>query len=155
MPESTVYMALSTGAETALDGSLAHEVVGAGYARQAVTFDLAAPVGPVIVDFDMAEEGWGTVSHFSFCAGLSGGNAIAHGSFTASREIVSGVESQVRSDLEHFDLATFDAGTAALIPLVWGSAMIIDFADEPTYPMIVVTEAVEPTPTNTISVQAF
>lgn len=31
----------------------------------------------------------------------------------------------------------------------------IDFLAEPTYPMIVVTEAVEPVPTNTISVQAF
>ena len=49
----------------------------------------------------------------------------------------------------------FDVGCDRIVPVVWGAAIIIDFSDEPTYPMIVVTEAVEPIPTNTISVQAF
>jgi hypothetical protein len=49
----------------------------------------------------------------------------------------------------------FGAGCTRIVPIVWGAAIIVDFLDEPTYPMIVVTEAVEPIPTNTISVQAF
>jgi len=49
----------------------------------------------------------------------------------------------------------FGCTAERIIPIIWGAAIIIDFLDEPTYPMIVVTEAVEPIPTNTISVQAF
>jgi len=47
------------------------------------------------------------------------------------------------------------ASCVRIIPIIWGAAIIIDFLEEPTYPMIVVNEAVEPTPTNTISVRAF
>jgi hypothetical protein len=104
---ATLYMALSTGAQVSLDGTLTNEVTGGGYAREVVTFDPAAAgecVTAATVDFDIATENWGTVSHFAICSGLTGNNVVAYGSFTASKAVSSGMSAQIRAGEESLTL---------------------------------------------------
>jgi len=106
-PPATLYLALSTGAQGSLDGTLTNEVTGGGYARKVVTFDPAAAGECVLaatVDFDVATEDWGTVSHLAICSGLSGNNVVAYGSFTTPKAVTSGMSAQVRAGEESMTL---------------------------------------------------
>lgn len=49
----------------------------------------------------------------------------------------------------------FGAEMLRLVRYAWDAALLIDIADEPSYPLIVVSEAEEPVPTNTISFRPF
>lgn len=40
-----------------------------------------------------------------------------------------------------------------IVRYAWEAALLIDIIDESVYPLIVVSEAVEPIPTNTISIR--
>ena len=104
---ATLYMALSTGAQASLDGTLTNEVTGGGYARKEVTFDPAASgeaVTAATVDFDLATADWGTVSHFAICSGVSGNNVVAYGSFTTPKAVISGMSAQIRAGEESLTL---------------------------------------------------
>jgi len=106
-PPATLYMALSTGVQVSLDGTLTNEVSGTGYARKVVTFDPASAgeaVTAATVDFDLAESDWGTVSHFAICSGVSGNNVIAYGSFTTPKAVTAGMSAQVRAGEESLTL---------------------------------------------------
>lgn len=97
----TKYLALSTGAQVALDGSLTNEVTGGGYARKTVAFDAASggvAESTALVDFDVATEDWGEVSHFAICSGSSGSNVLIYGEFATAKTIPAGDSAQVRAN---------------------------------------------------------
>jgi hypothetical protein len=93
-PPGTWYLALFTTDPTdAMSGS---EVVGNGYARQAITF--GAHVGGVgsnnaIVTFPVATPGaWGTVGWWALMDAVSGGNGFIHGAFTTALSVPAGAQ---------------------------------------------------------------
>lgn len=52
-------------------------------------------------------------------------------------------------------VAEFSVGFLRIVRFSWDAALLIDIADEPSYPLIVVSEAEEPVSTNTISFRPF
>jgi hypothetical protein len=93
---ATLYIALFTAAPTASGGGT--EVSGGSYARVAVTNNTtnfpAAASGlernATAIAFPTATAGWGTVVGAGFFDASSGGNFLAYGPFTSSRDILSG-----------------------------------------------------------------
>jgi len=49
----------------------------------------------------------------------------------------------------------FSVEMQRIVRYAWEAALLIDIIDEPSYPLIVVSEAVEPVPTNTISIRSI
>lgn len=96
----TLYLALSTGAQVAMDGTVTNEVAaGKGYSRVAINFagaSSAEVLNNAIMDYGVATADWGTISHFAICTGTSGANAIVHGSFTSAKAVATGQTAQVR-----------------------------------------------------------
>jgi len=98
----TIYIALSTVDPTDDASGLAEP--SDGYARvetEAADWN-AASSGTVTnandIEFPEASGDWGTISHFALYDAASGGNMLAHGSLTASKDITTG------------DTAKFSAG---------------------------------------------
>ncbi|MEW6171854.1 MAG: hypothetical protein AB1510_02125 [Bacillota bacterium] len=87
----TVYVALYTSDPT--DADTGTEVVGGGYARQAITFN--APVDGVATNsadvvFPTATANWGTISHFGIRDAATGGNLLWYGPFAVAKPIYTG-----------------------------------------------------------------
>lgn len=86
-----VYVALYTTPTT--DGGGGTEVSTGSYARQAVSFALAAN-GQVQTDADIvfpaATGSWGTITHVALRDALAGGNSLWHGPLVAPRPIATG-----------------------------------------------------------------
>lgn len=99
------YVALYTGAPSDSGGGT--EVSGAGYARQAVTFDAATSPGGTTsnsgdVSFTAAGGNYGTVTHLGIFDASSSGNLLWHGALTADKTVEDG------------DTITFTAGNIDL-----------------------------------------
>lgn len=82
-PPESVYIGLFTS--PASDASPGTEVVGGGYVRQQVTFsapvqedDKAVIRNSSIVEFPVATEDWGVISHIGLFDAETGGTMIAH-----------------------------------------------------------------------------
>lgn len=89
---TTVYIALYISDPTGADTG--HEVNGAGYARQAVTFSAptiqdrrAVTVSTADVAFPVATADWGLVTHVGIRDAPTGGNLIYHGAVTTPRTV--------------------------------------------------------------------
>lgn len=88
---STVYVGLSTGSFN--DDNSGTELTGNGYARQSISFGVAASgtaSNDAAVEFPAATGSWGTVSHFGLFDASSAGNLLIHGALTASKVIDTG-----------------------------------------------------------------
>ena len=99
------FVALYTAAPSDAGGGT--EVSGAGYARQAVTFNAAATPGGTTsntadVSFTAAGGDYGTVTHLGIFDASSSGNLLWHGALTASKAVEDG------------DTITFSAGNIDL-----------------------------------------
>lgn len=90
---TNIYVALSTADPTDSGGSIA-EPSGGSYARTVCnTWDVAASRATQntgAVTFPTASGSWGTITHWALFDASSGGNMLAHGSFTASKAVASG-----------------------------------------------------------------
>lgn len=89
---ATLYVGLCT-ADPGETGSIANEVTGGGYARQAISFD--APTGGVTqnsldVVFPQATADWGTITHVIIADAATAGNVLFYGALTASKQILVG-----------------------------------------------------------------
>lgn len=88
----TIYVGLST-ADPGDDGANLAEPSGNGYTRVLTsTTDWAAASGgetlnAEAISFPAAEGSWGTITHFTLFDALTGGNLLASGVLTASKEI--------------------------------------------------------------------
>ena len=86
----TYSLALCTG-DPGEAGSLANEVSGGGYARQAVSFGSASSgviSNDAGVSFPAATGSWGTVSHWALVDG--GGSAFWYGAVTVPKAVTTG-----------------------------------------------------------------
>ncbi|WP_010278789.1 phage tail fiber protein [Paenibacillus senegalensis] len=88
----TVYVALYTSDPTQADTG--QEVDGGGYARVAITFSDPVISGLVAVtsnstelEFPIAANGWGQVTHIGIRDAATGGNLLYHGSVATPRTI--------------------------------------------------------------------
>jgi hypothetical protein len=113
-PAATIYLALATADPTdTATGASANEVANSGsYARTAITFGSAASrriTQNATVTFPQASGSWGTVSHWFIVdtATYGSGNVLAHGSFVASKAIVSGNTPSIASGETYIE---FSAG---------------------------------------------
>lgn len=98
----TFYVALcSTQPDVGVDGTTLAtlEPVGASYARVALPRDggtswQAADQGVITtlveVDFAVATEDWGTITHYALCTALSAGYVYGYGQFTYEQRIMAG-----------------------------------------------------------------
>lgn len=89
---TTVYVSLHT-ADPGEAGSLAAEVAGGSYARQAAAFSASAggsTANPGAITFPTATVGWGTITHFGICDAVSAGNMLYYGPLTAARTVLLG-----------------------------------------------------------------
>lgn len=99
------YIALYTAAPSDSGGGT--EVSGAGYVRQAVTFDAATSPGGTTsnsgdVSFTAVGGDYGTVTHMGIFDASTGGNLLWHGVLSASKTVEDG------------DTITFSAGNIDL-----------------------------------------
>ena len=90
-PPAALYMALHTASPG--ETGAANELSGSGYARAAVI--MAAPAdgsgsNSADVSFPAPTASWGTITHFSLWDAISGGNALAYGTLTASKVVGTG-----------------------------------------------------------------
>ena len=88
----TFYLALFT-ADPGETGDTTNEVSGGDYARQAVTWDTpdsGSVVNAAAVEFPVATNSWGTVSHWALMDASTGGNAWWYGSITTPKAITAG-----------------------------------------------------------------
>jgi len=111
-PAATIYLALATADPTdAATGASANEVANSGaYARTAIAFGSAASrriTQNATVTFPQATGSWGTVTHWFIVdnATHGSGNVLAHGSFAASKSIVSGNTPSVASGETYIEYA--------------------------------------------------
>lgn len=90
-----VYLALYINDPTDADSGT--EVNGGAYTRRQVTF--GAPTqssgqGVIsnnqVIEFPIATDNWGTISHWGIHSASTGGNLICHGGFSRSEAINSG-----------------------------------------------------------------
>lgn len=91
-PPATVYVGLST-ADPQDDGSGLAEPSGNNYGRKAVTLGAAASrqvKNSALITFNQASGAWGTVSHYGIFDAETGGNMMAHGSLSESKQVVAG-----------------------------------------------------------------
>lgn len=92
-PAATVYIGLLTS-DPGETGSVAGEVSGNNYARQAITFSAASGRSIVQngqIDFpECTPAGWGTITHFGIFDADTGGNMLAYGALTVSIVTVAG-----------------------------------------------------------------
>jgi len=103
-PAATVYLALATAdpGETATGASMSEVANSGSYARTAITFSAAASRKVSqngTVTFPTASGAWGTVTHWAIVdsATWGAGNALAYGSFAASKSPISGSTMTVAS----------------------------------------------------------
>ena len=99
------YVALYTSAPNDAGGGT--EVSGFGYSRQAVTFGAGTSPGGTsantnILSFTASGGTFGVVTHLAILDAASGGNFIASGPLTASKEVLDG------------DSLAFDVGSLIL-----------------------------------------
>lgn len=90
-----VYLALYINDPT--DADTGTEVTGGGYARQQITFGNPTQVGDkgVItnnakVEFDIATENWGKVTHWGIRTAQTGGQLLCRGAFSRMEDVLSG-----------------------------------------------------------------
>ncbi len=88
---TTVYVALYTSDPT--DADTGTEVSGGSYARQPVTF--SAPTDGATentgqIEFPVATESWGTITHVGIRDASTGGNLLFYGQLAISKLISSG-----------------------------------------------------------------
>jgi hypothetical protein len=90
---SNLWIALSTADPTDTGSSIA-EPSGNGYQRVLqnswTTASSRANSNNGDITFPQASGAWGTISHWGIFDASSGGNMIAHGSFSVSKSVVSG-----------------------------------------------------------------
>ena len=95
----TLYLALQTAAQSAMDGTVNGEVTGSGYARMPIVFG-AASAGSAsnnaLIDFGLAAANWGTITNFAICSGPTGNNALEYGALGSSITVNTGQSCQVR-----------------------------------------------------------
>ena len=96
-PPGTVWIGLATADPTdAATGAAFNEAANTGsYARKAITFGAAASrsiAQNADVTFDTATGSWGTITHYALLdsATYGAGNALAHGSLSATKVVISG-----------------------------------------------------------------
>lgn len=102
-PPSTRFLALFTNtsgvASTNLEsGVLTDEVAGGSYARQPVTFGVAAngsSATNVTVTFPAATANWGNITHVAVMDASTGGNVLFYGAVTTPKTIETGDTFQV------------------------------------------------------------
>jgi hypothetical protein len=90
-PPTTVYLALSKADPT--DAGSGLNEPGENYARKTIAFGAAASRSVTqsgTVTFDQATGNWGTITHYALMSAVTSGNMLAHGSLSASKEIVTG-----------------------------------------------------------------
>jgi len=99
---STFYVALcSTQPDVGVDGTTldALEPAGASYARVALArngatswqaADLGVITTLVDVNFAVAAEDWGTITHYALCTAASAGYVYGYGQFTYEQRIMTG-----------------------------------------------------------------
>lgn len=95
---TTVYVALFTTDPT--DAAAGTEVSGGSYARQPVMFGApndGAASNAADVNFPIATEDWGTVSHAAVYDAATGGNMLFHAPSTFSKQITTGDQYVVRT----------------------------------------------------------
>ena len=68
------------------------EVSGNGYAREAATFTVSGDTGSnsADIEFSAATASWGTITHIAIHDASTGGNIIAYGALTVSKDIGAG-----------------------------------------------------------------
>lgn len=97
-PPATLYLALYTtpitenpdGVTEAMQGA---EVVGGGYARQAIAFSIpkdGVSSNVSSITFPIATGDWGGVTHWAVVDAATGGNMMYYGEFDTAREFTSG-----------------------------------------------------------------
>ena len=96
---TTLYLALST-TDPLDDGSGITEPVGGNYARAVCTAAFAPAASRVAandveITFNQASGAWGTITHWAIFDNVSAGNMLAHGDFTASKVVNSGITPKV------------------------------------------------------------
>lgn len=89
---TTVYVSLHT-ADPTETGSMAAELVGNAYARQAVTWGIEA--GGTIANsaelaWAIATGAWGIITHIGICDAAVAGNMLVFGTLSAAKTVASG-----------------------------------------------------------------
>ncbi|PZO81593.1 MAG: hypothetical protein DI629_03390 [Mesorhizobium amorphae] len=87
---TNLYAALHT-ADPGENGAVA-EIVGNGYARQAVSFGAAVNgvgANTTAPQFPVATADWGSITHWSLWDAQTGGNCLLSGALVASRQILN------------------------------------------------------------------
>lgn len=85
---ATVYLALYTTDPT--DADTGTEVSGGAYARQTIAFSASsggAASNSADVTFPVATANWGIVTHIGLRDASTGGNLLAHGALSTSKQI--------------------------------------------------------------------
>jgi|TARA_R110000796_G_scaffold174226_2_gene291171 hypothetical protein len=84
------HIALYTAAPSDTGGGT--EVSGGGYGRQAVAFAISGNTASnnAAIEWDVATDNYGTVSHVGVFDASSGGNLIAYAALTTSKTISTG-----------------------------------------------------------------
>jgi hypothetical protein len=89
---TTVYVSLHT-ADPTETGSMAAEVSGGAYSRQAVTWGIESGgsiANSAELAWTVASASWGTVTHIGICDAATAGNMLVFGALTASKTVASG-----------------------------------------------------------------
>lgn len=91
-PASTLYVALFTSAPNDTGASSGTEVSGGGYARQTGTFTTSSGTASndSAIEYPTATADYGTVVAMGIFDASSGGNLLAYGTLTTSKNVSSG-----------------------------------------------------------------
>lgn len=98
---SNIYLALST-ADPLDDASGFAEPTGNNYGRVLINTSFAAAANRAVttdadITYNQASGSWGTITHWAIYDNTSGGNMLAHGQFSVSKVVGTGVTPKVTS----------------------------------------------------------
>jgi len=88
---AAVYIGLTTS-DPGETGSVAGEISGNAYVRQAITFGAPSDgsiTTTALIEFPVATGDWGTISHIGIFDAESSGNMLAYGALSVAKDILT------------------------------------------------------------------